>query len=121
VGRQVGAAGAEGRQVPAHGGDVVEHALAEERLPPSDRPLEAEHRPLPAQCQVLRAVPRVLDGAADEPDAIAAPELGHDDPAGEELPPPPAALPPWRPAEQSELLAQAEAGAVAQEGRQRAA
>ena len=41
LGGQVRAAGAAGRQPPAHGGEVVEDALAEERLALSGRPLVA--------------------------------------------------------------------------------
>jgi hypothetical protein len=85
LGWEVGAAGAERRKLPADRGEIVEHALTQEDLSLACCSLVAQHRPLAAEGQVLRPVWVVLQGAADEPDALAAPELGNDDPSGEML------------------------------------
>src|SRR5262249_46496979 len=84
-GGQMGATRAASRQAPPHGGEVIEDALAEERPARTRGPLVAQHRPLAAEGEVLGLLRVVVDAAADEPDAMAAAELGHGDAAREEL------------------------------------
>src|SRR5581483_7735014 len=115
------AAGAAGRQPPAHGGQVIEDALAEERLALPRRALVAQDRPLAPEGEVLRSVRSIIDAAADEPDAVAAAELGHDDAAREELAQGVTAVATCRPAQQPQLLRHAQAGAAPQERLQRVA
>src|SRR5207253_706968 len=73
-------------QIPGHAEQVAEDALDQERLGEADHPLEPQDRLLAGQTDVLRpALAGVAEPPTDHPDRVATPDLGHDDPAGQQL------------------------------------
>src|SRR5207302_2637548 len=117
--RRVGAAGAARGEAPGDTDQVAEDALDQEALAAPGDPLEAEDRPLAGQRQVLRAVARVADPPADHPDRVAAPDLRHDDPTGQELAQRSGAVVRLGPPQQAELLGGPQLRAAAEEALQR--
>src|SRR6266851_905193 len=85
VQRKVGSTRAEGRQVPAHRGQPVEDALDEVHAPPPNGALEAQYGLIARWSEVLDPT-RLTRAPADEPDGLAASDLGDDHATGETLP-----------------------------------
>jgi len=116
LGREIGSARAEGRQAPAHRGQVVVDTLDENGLAPSDGALVAKHRPLARQGEVLRSPGIVVEGPTDQPETLAAAELGNDDPPGEMLAQEIGVVAPSGSLEQAEVLGDPEPRAPPQVG-----
>jgi len=85
LGGKVRAARAEGRELPADRGEIVEDPFTQECVSPTCCSFEAQDRPLASKRKVLRPVWIINRGAADQPDALAAPKLGNHDPPGKML------------------------------------
>src|SRR6266571_4146650 len=92
----------------------IENTLDQVRLAPASRPLEAQNRLLAWQCQVLHLDLALVRRSADEPDGLAAPCLGHDDPPSEEFAQRSAALAGLRTPKQAKVFGNAQTAVLTQ-------
>ena len=120
IGGQAGTARGEGRQVPADGGQPIKDALREKHLALPSGVLQAQDGAFAWQRQVLDLALLVWT-SANQPDRLATPQLGHDDPAGEPLAQGSAALARLGAAQLAQALGQAQPAAAAQVALQRVA
>src|SRR6266508_1977557 len=111
---KVGAAGAEGGQVPAHRGQPVEGALDEINLSATGGPFEAKDRLFAGQSQVLHSGTDTRRVPPQEPDRLAATKLGDDDSSGETFAQHSAAFARFGSTQQSEFLGDTQATVFAQ-------